>query len=560
LTRGDSDLRLTHRKILNPALIAAIFLCLALQAWLALVMEINWDEFFYLSQIYSYQHGELGKPLQSFHIHLLGWLTSIPGNEIDQIVVGRFVMLMCEAGTCALIYLLARRFASRSAALTAVLAFTSACFTIIHGASFRADPLAALFIMGSLVVIARAPPKLGSLAGAAAMAAVAAMVTVKVVLYAPAFAGVALWRTAEASDRRRMIRWLAGAGAAAAIACALLYLVQLNLMPTTTNAGSRAGLANAAETQTGAGLLPRLAEIERFFLLSPLQVFLLAAGAAIAAMSLGRRARRPAEAIALLGCGATLLCLLFYRNAFPYFFPFILAPAVVLAAVAVDRIGLLSRHSRLVALGLFAPAVAVAGVWSTHGQGAQRELVSAVHRIFPSPVPYIDRNSMIASFPKRGFFMSTWGMSGYRARSPFFEKVLASSTVPLLVVDGPALEQTTRVRWDVPERLRLFPQDEAVLRDNYIPHWGRIWVAGKDVESGPGGPPFSIAVPGAYTLEAAAPVMIDGMAAAPGAVVHLSRGRHLIRSAAPVAVTLRWGDHLYRPRGAPSDGPVYRGF
>jgi len=123
----------------DKALIAAIGLCLALQASLALVMEINWDEFFYLSNLYSYQHGELAKPLQSFHIHLLGWLTSLPGNEIDQIVAGRFVMLLCEAGTCALIYLLARRFASRTAALAAALAFVSASFTIIHGASFRAD-------------------------------------------------------------------------------------------------------------------------------------------------------------------------------------------------------------------------------------------------------------------------------------------------------------------------------------------------------------------------------------------------------------------------------------
>jgi hypothetical protein len=83
----------------DQGLVAAIALCVALQAWLAVVMEINWDEFFYLSHIYAYQRGEFGGALQRFHVHLLGWLTSIPGNEIDQIVVGRFVMLLCEAGT-----------------------------------------------------------------------------------------------------------------------------------------------------------------------------------------------------------------------------------------------------------------------------------------------------------------------------------------------------------------------------------------------------------------------------------------------------------------------------
>jgi hypothetical protein len=524
-------------------------------------MEINWDEFWYLSHVYLYQRGELALPLQTFHVHLLGWLTSLPGNEIHEVIVGRFVMLLCEGGTCALIYLLARRFASRMAALTAVLAFASSGFTIIHGASFRADPLAALLMMGSLTMIARASPKAGPLLGAAVLAAVAVMVTVKVVLYAPAFAGVAAWRIASAPDRKRMVLWLAGTGAAAVLACAALYLLQLSLMPAATNAGARAGLGNAAETQTGAGLLPRLPEIERSFLLSPLQLLLLVLGAACSASLLAPAGEgRRVDAAALLGCGATLLCLLFYRNAFPYFFPFILAPAAVLAAVAVDRVGLLSRHPLLIGVGLFAPAAAVAAVWSTLDQDAQRVLVSAVHRIFPRPVAYIDRNSMIASFPKRGFFMSTWGMSGYRAGSPVFDKVLAADTVPLLVIDGPALEQAARLRWDVPGPLRLFPEDESVLRENFIPHWGRVWVAGKQLQAQPGGTPFSIAVPGTYTVEAGAPVVIDGSTAAPGAVVNLSRGRHAIRSAATVPVTLRWGDHLYRPAGAPNDEPVYRGF
>jgi hypothetical protein len=491
---------------------------------------------------------------------LLGWLTSIPGNEIDQIVVGRFVMLLCEAGTCALIYLLARRFASRTAALIAALGFASACFTIIHGASFRADPLAAVLMMGSLVVIARAPPKAGPLLAAAALAAVGAMVTVKVVLYAPAFAGVAAWRIASASDRKRLVLWLAGTGAAAAIACAALYLLQLSLMPDATSAGARAGLGNAAETQTGAGLLPRLGEMERFFFLSPLQVLLLVAGV-VAALSMPRlRNERRAEAMALLGCGATLLCLLFYRNAFPYFFPFILAPAAVLAAAAVERFWLLSRHTLLVAFGLFAPAVAVAAAWSTHGQGPQRALVSAVHRMFPRPVAYIDRNSMIASFPKRGFFMSTWGLLGYRRGQPLLAGTLENDVVPLVVVNGPALEQAAGLRSDVPEPLRLLAQDEAVLSENYIQHWGRIWVAGKRVEASPEGSGMSIAVPGVYTIEAAAPVVIDRSAAAPGTVVNLARGRHIIRSEAPLPVTLRWGDHLYRPVGTPSSEPIYRGF
>ena len=156
--------------------------------------------------------------------------------------------------------------------------------------------------------------------------------------------------------------------------------------------------------------------------------------------------------------------------------------------------------------------------------------------------------------------MSTWGMAGYRRGRPVFDQLLAVDTVPLLLVNGPALEQAVGMRSDVPEPLRLFPRDEAVLRENYIQHWGRIWIAGKRVDAGPQGSATSIAVPGVYTIEAAAPVVIDRSAVAPGTVVKLARGRHVIRSAATVPVTLRWGDHLYRPAGAPSSEPIYRGF
>jgi hypothetical protein len=549
---------LSDEKRTEGTLIAAILFCLVLQTWLALVMEINWDEFFYLSHIYAYQHGELTKALQSFHVHFFGWLTRIPGDEIDQIVAGRFVMFLCEAGTCALIYLLSRPFVSRRAALISSLSFASAGFTIVHGASFRADPIALLFMLAALLVIARGRPTAISMLGAAGLAAVGAMVTVKVVLYAPAFLGVASWRIASAPDRRKVFLWLAGASAASAAAFAVLYMVQLGLIPKATNASSNASLGNAAETQFGAGFLPRLRELTQFFLLSPLQVLLLVVGAA-ASLSIQRRRDDRLEAIALLGCGATLLCLLFYRNAFPYFFPFILAPAAVLAGVAVERIGLLSRHPLLLALGLVAPAALVAVSWSKHDQHAQRQLVAAVHRIFQRQVAYIDRNSMVGSFPKRGFFMSTWGMANYRKGMPVFAEVLSRDTVPLLIIDGPALEQAAGLMSGLPQGLQLYPQDVDLLRQNFIPHWGRIWVAGKRVEATPAGMPISIVVPGTYTVEGGA-VKLDGKPVAAGGTVNLSRGRHLISSAAPAIVTLRWGDHLYKPVELPIAGPIYRGF
>jgi hypothetical protein len=106
----------------------------------------------------------------------------------------------------------------------------------------------------------------------------------------------------------------------------------------------------------------------------------------------------------------------------------------------------------------------------------------------------------------------------------------------------------------------LLPADAAFLRENFIPHWGPIWVAGKVLPpSGAGEQAFTIAIPGPYTVESAAPVAIDGESTAPGAVVTLSRGlHHLTANASPVR--LRWGDHLSRPSTPPPEGPLYWGF
>src|SRR5690606_40229644 len=80
-------------------LICSIF---AFRARLIFTLNVNWDEFFYLSKIYSHQRGDLASQLQTFQVHLFGWLTGLGGNEIDQIVVARAVMLALSAIACLL--------------------------------------------------------------------------------------------------------------------------------------------------------------------------------------------------------------------------------------------------------------------------------------------------------------------------------------------------------------------------------------------------------------------------------------------------------------------------
>ena len=547
-------------EVAEKAVLASIVLCLILQAWLASIIEINWDEFYFLSQIYDYQRGELTNALQTIHVHLFGWLTSLPDNEIIQVEVGRLVMLGCEAVTCSLIYLLVRCFFLRNAALLAVLAYVSAGFTMLHGASFRTDPLAAMLIMAALVILARAPSSVLAAIAAASLAALSALVSVKVAFYAPAFAAIAAWRLRQSPDFRRQLGWLVATGFLAIAVFGILYWLHAQSLPHASVAGSQKMMHGAASTTLiDAGFFPRLREVGRAGLFSLVQCIFMAValiGIIIAAI------RQPSERFrlfVLLGCAAPLLSILFYRNAFPYFFPFILPPAVVLigwisSATAWPRFG-----SPAVAALMTLCAADLSLLWSQHDQAAQRQLVAAVHRIFPRPVAYIDRNSMIGSFPKRGPFMSTWGMQGYRAGSPVYANLLQRETIPLLLINGPALDHAAGTAQTVPENFRLLPQDEQVLRSNFIPHWGRIWVAGKKVEARPAGSTVRILVPGLYTVEGGS-ISIDGKPVGEAATVQLGRGRHTLQSSVPRTITLRWGDHLYRPPEPATPGPVFRGF
>ncbi|MCI0430022.1 MAG: hypothetical protein L0210_05700, partial [Rhodospirillales bacterium] len=71
-------------------------------------LNINWDEFFFLSKIYDYRRGELSGPLQTFYVHFFGWLPLVSGNEVTQIIAARGVMYAVGLGSCLLTYSIGR--------------------------------------------------------------------------------------------------------------------------------------------------------------------------------------------------------------------------------------------------------------------------------------------------------------------------------------------------------------------------------------------------------------------------------------------------------------------
>lgn len=515
-------------------------------------MGVNWDEFYFLSQVYEQARGELRIALNTFHVHLFQWLRLIPGGEVNQVVAGRLAMLALEGGTVFFIVQVARRFLSFEAALAAGVVYLAFGNVIVHGASFRTDPIATVLLMGALLLVVCSKLRKPQAVAAAVLVALAGLITMKSVFYVPALAVAALWRIRTAPEPRRMLADLAIGAVAGAAALAGLFLWHMaGLAPElAVSSADQAGTAYRKTLQTGT-LFPRWDGLERSLLTNPLPWLAVVVGLATAGLAALRDRDGRWGWLVLMGLALPLASLAVYRNAFPYFYAFILPPACVLAGLAFQRWLTKPLTIAAVVIGLMLGGVLQYGLYVRHHQHVQRAVVDAVHRMFPQPVPYIERSAMIGSFPHAGFFMTTWGMENYRqtGRPALKEQALARPPV-FMIVGHPALEAAVSDA-KVPERYRLLPEDAAFLRENFVPHWGPIWVAGKRADGA-----FEVAIPGPYTVEAVEPVELDGVTRTPGEVVALAAGRHT----AGGPVTLRWGERLYRPKAAPPEGQLHWGF
>lgn len=534
-----------------------ITLILVLQLYLQFIQKINWDEFFYLSHIYEAQSGTLDKALQMAHIYLFGWVTHIPGGEMVQITVGRLFMWAAQIGTLILIFKIAVKYIPRPYALFAVLSFIGFGFVYIHGTSFRADPIAALCMIYTIYVFTVTDLKNKDLVGLAIALALGAFITIKIILFAPLLAVSASYRLMICSCPKRLfLRFSFTVMAAAMLFAALLWGHASTLIPGET-ADSAASLTATAETVfLSSGLFPRLEVMKTGFITGFVTSIFILLGCVMAIVSMATDPVKRKETCVILSMALPLLTFVFYRNAYPYFYAFILPPAAILAGYGAFRI-------KLSTLGLMALGVLMsANIALLHMtrldemRDVQSETLSAVHEIFPQPVPYFDRNGMVASFPKAGQFMSSWGLRNYKlAAEPFFQNEMQKKTIPLLIDNSPVISAALRGKPSP-----LLREDAAALRANYIPHWGHIWVAGKRLSLGVEPRVFSVLVPGEYRLENKDNVWLNGKRLIPGEVITLKRGDYTLRSAAPQDITLRWAAAQPGPAQKALTGPIFGAF
>lgn len=536
-------------------LLAVLLIIPAWQGAMVLRREFNWDEYYFLTLVFQYRLGTLAQPLQTFHVHLFGWLADLPWSDSDRLVAGRSVMLILHLATLGLLYGLARRLVSPGAAAWAVALYASLQFVLIHAASFRADPLITFLLVGALYLLALRPLRFAALLAAFLAAGLAMLISMKSAIYVPMGAGLLVLQLSRSAAPRRDAGRIAAALVVSGLAITAAFLAHALSLGPPPLAAAR-DLPAIARTQFGAqGLFSGLRFLVVSMFINAAFYLLAVGGIALALVTVLRGAApgRSTAAVMLLFASPLLLPAL-YRNSFPYAYVFLMPPVAVVAGLAASRV---QRMAPVVAV-LLAVAIAVTLPAFRRSQDGQRQVEAAVHSMFPTAVPYLDRCGMIASFPVAGFFMSTWGLENYlQAGRPVLAEAVARLHPPLLLATHPVFEEALGLEPSAPTGgYALLPEDAAALRDNYVPHWGPVWVAGKRLPAALQEAGFALVIPGAYTFEAATDGQIDGVTVAPGEVVTLAAGRHAYSG--PEAI-LRHGDHLARPQ-APAPPPFFLGF
>jgi len=184
-------------------------------------------------------------------------------------------------------------------------------------------------------------------------------------------------------------------------------------------------------------------------------------------------------------------------------------------------------------------------------KNSQKILLENLHTMFSKPVNYIDAYSMVSSFQKSGFFMSTAGMESYnRNNDAIFEKILNESQPKFLLANNKTLQSVFEKNSnELPPSLRLSENDQDILRSNYIHHWESVYIAGKHLcLSEKNEESFDIVVSGPYTIESEFPVAIDKKLQKPGSIATLAQGKHtILGNQKDLCIFLRWGRGTFKP-------------
>lgn len=527
-----------------------IFLVITCQIWLIFEKAINWDEFLHFGQIYELADGRLGSSIQTLPTRLFGWATLVSQDVIAQIQAIRVVMLASAILTAGCVTLLARRLVGFEVALITGLVYLTAGFVFTNAFTYRTDPVAAAALMGALCVFASGKLSWARAVSTGLLIGLAGALTIKSIFYAPCFAVIA-WLRWSGQDQQKM-REFALIGAVAVVS-----LLTFALLVGLHGAGLPASEAQAGNVQRSAGNFLRFFEFEKIqyvftqAIVAPL-VTLGLLMLPFAARNLSKQTK-----ILLIGLCGPLLCLLFYRNTFPYFFTFLLPPICVAIAPVLSK--LVERYGRIpvVVVALFGPALLL--IQEPFGTlDRQRETINEVQRLFPEPTPYLSYSSYVPHYPRQfPSLISGVGLRRYwDQRNGQISSDIKAGRIAFVIATGDALDAVYKNEEPTP----ILPElDVASLRTNFLQHSDTIFIAGRTVCPKPNEQMVEIFRAGPYSLDGGN-LVIDGRSVPDGTSLKLAAGNHKILYQHGPCVKLWALDHVPKlPEGFPS-GPIAGSF
>ena len=527
------------------ALIGFLF---ALHFTMVIWRGINGDEFWFYNQVQVVARGEWIQPLQTIHTRALTWLPSLSGHAIDHIIIARAIMMGFLAIIAVGIFATAEAFTDRRTALLSVAVYLGAGFVLQHGTSFRVDPIVTALLTTGLVIAARTRLEWPAILALGALMGLSAMVTIKMVLWMPVFAGIALWRWHDLDfSKTYPLRWVAAA-VVAAIVFGIIYTLH------SAGAGPEANASAAGVLDRTSGKMFGFLHSPYFFLMA--KAAMIATPLAIAALMVPSTVLRfdipVGKRIALLAIWFPLITPVFYHNSAPYVYVFLLPPVAIVSAFTL-RI-LVERYGEPLVAGFIAfNALAVWTVDERRVLPMQESLVEASLQVVPEPVHYFDCCGMLGSYTKSNEFLTLIGTQKYLARGlPEYAIAMENETVPLLIDNSqdfvPIFEDGNT--W-------LFhPEDADALRETYVRFWGDIFLAGRELGAGER-LDWNVRVPGTYTVEGA--LDVNGRAYSNGDLVTLDRGTASLANTSGKTARIVWGDNPERPQATPPES-YWTGF
>lgn len=533
--------------------VAGIVLALAGHLYLALTRAINWDEFYHYSQVQKLAQGTLTEPLQTLYTRAFVWVVDLPGVGVDHIVVIRMFMFLCVIVIAAAIFGAASRFVGRVPAAFCALIYLTAGYVLQHGTSFRFDAPAAALLMTAAWILLRFRLSIGPILAVGLLAGLSAMLTIKTILYAPVFLGIAWLLWSEAANKRRLLVQLAAVGAAAVGAFALIYLAHASSLAGNSDVEAMKVVSRAGGKMFHFGYVTYWESMVKGAQLSLVLALVILAFPLV----VWKAALSKPEKWALTGFYLPILTLFFYHNTAPYFYVYMLPPVTVACGVVLSLI----TRFRAMTIAMIALLLSGGGLILSNEPPnpieRQRHILRVAHAMFPGGVAYFDSCAMLGSFPKANVFMTPWGIDQYLLGGfPSLEKTMTTKPVPLVVNDDYMFEDALNGKGPVPAFL---PGDLAAIRDTFVHLWGPFWIAGEDIPAGASNHAFRVRVPGFYTVRGAG-VTIGNRKLAPGQFVHLDRGVHRASTTGDKGARLIWGKDIKVPAQPDTGGPLFMPF